>query len=86
MLDESEEGIKDGQTVKTSSVWSNKNGQETSKTLTTRRTFKGGRADEERIEDYVFPTGERKVTRTTNIGGKIESKEYRLKKGEPLPK
>lgn len=86
MLDESEEGIRDGQTIKTSTVWSNRDGKETQKSITTKRNYKGGRADEERIEDYLFPNGERKVTRTTNVGGKIDSKEYRLKKGEPLPK
>lgn len=46
MVDEADEkNIKDGQTVKTSSVWTKKNGQETAKTITTKKTFKDGKAN-----------------------------------------
>lgn len=88
MIDEGEEkNIKDGQTIKTSSVWSNKNGKESGKTITTRTTYKNGKANEERTEDYIFPSGERKVTKTIRTPeGKVETKEYKLKKGEELPK
>lgn len=87
MVDEGDErGVKDGQTIKTSSVYTNKDGQETAKTITSKKFFKGGRTNEEKIEDYLFPSGERKVVKTTNIDGKLDTKEYKLKKGEELPK
>jgi len=47
MIDEGEErNIKDGQTVKSSSVYTNKNGQESKKTVTTKRNFKDGKMNE----------------------------------------
>jgi hypothetical protein len=72
--------------IKTSSVYTKKNGQETAKTITSKKTFKDGKANEERTEDYLFPSGERKVTRTSNFDGKVETREFKLKKGEELPK
>lgn len=87
MLDEKEEpNVKEGQTIKTSSVWSNKNGQETGKTVTTKKFVKDGKTREETTEDYLLPNGERKVTKTVNDNGKVETHEYKLKKGEELPK
>ena len=47
MLDEDSEIPNEGQTVKTSKVWSNNNGQETEKTVTTKKQFKNGKAEEE---------------------------------------
>jgi hypothetical protein len=35
--------MKEGETVKTSSVWSNKNGHETAKTIKTKKTVKDGK-------------------------------------------
>ena len=82
MLDEKDEDLKEGQTVKTSSVWSNKNGQETGKTVTTKKVVKDGKAKEETTEEYLYPTGEKKITKTINDNGKVEAVEYKLKKGE----
>lgn len=87
MIDEADErNIKDGETVKVSSVWSNNNGKETKKTVTSKKTYKDGKLNEETTEDYLFPNGERNVVKTTNVDGKVESKKYTLKKGEELPK
>ena len=87
MLDEADEkNVKEGETVKTSSVWTNKNGQESGKTVTTKKVIKDGKTNEETTEDYVFPNGERNVVKTTKVDGKVESKKYCLKKGEELPK
>jgi DnaJ-class molecular chaperone len=87
MLDEKEEDPAiEGETIKKSSVWSTKNGKETGKTVITKKTVKDGKAKEETTEDYIFPSGERKVTKTINDNGKVETHEYKLKKGEELPK
>lgn len=83
MLDEDDEKeMKEGHTVKTSSVWTNKNGKESGKTVTTKKTVKDGKTKEETTEEYVYPTGEKKITKTVNDNGKISSQEYMLKKGE----
>lgn len=87
MLDESEEFKNaQGETIKKSSVWSNKNGQKTGKTITTKKVVKDGKTVEETTEDYLFPNGERKVVKSINDNGKVEKKEYKLKQGEELPK
>jgi hypothetical protein len=72
MLDEvDEKDVKDGEVVKTSSYWTNKNGQETAKTVTTKKTIKDGKAKEETTEEYVFPNGDKSIVKTTNVDGKI---------------
>lgn len=86
MIDENDKNITEGETVKTSAVYTNKNGKETGKTVTTKKVIKDGKANEETTEDYLYPTGERKVTKTITHDGKVETKEYTLKKGEELPK
>lgn len=87
MIDEEDQkNFNEGETIKTSSCWTNKNGQETGKTVTTKKTIKDGKAKEETTEEYVFPNGEKNIVKTTNVDGKIESKKYTLKKGEELPK
>ena len=86
MLDEKDQDLKEGQTIKTSSVWNRKNGQESGKTVTTKKVVKDGKAKEETTEEYVYPNGEKKITKTINDGGKISAHEYMLKKGEELPK
>ena len=43
MIDENDERIKNGETIKTSSVWSNKDGQESRKTVTTKRSVNDGK-------------------------------------------
>jgi len=82
MIDEKDERIKNGETIKTSSVWSNKNGQESRKVVTTKRSVNDGKTTEEVTEDYLYPSGERKIVKTRNADGKIERKNYTLKKGE----
>ena len=47
MLDENSEIPTEGQTVKTSKVWSNTNGQQTEKTVTSKKQIKNGKAEEE---------------------------------------
>lgn len=88
MLDEGfEQNAKDGQTVKTSSVYTNKNGVESKKNVTTKKTIKNGKATEETTEEYVFPNGEKEITKTIKgEDGKVESKQYKLKAGEEPPK
>jgi hypothetical protein len=47
MIDEEDEkNIQDGQTIKTSSVYSNKNGKEEKKTVTTKKNIKDGKVKE----------------------------------------
>lgn len=47
MIDENEEkNIKEGEVFKTSSVYTNKNGQESRKTVSTKKTFKDGKENE----------------------------------------
>ena len=86
MLDEKEENMNEGQSIKTSSVWNSKNGEETGKKVTTKKVFKDGKSKEETTEEYLYPTGEKKITKTIKEGDKITSQEYKLKKGEELPK
>jgi len=50
--------------------------------VTTKKTFKDGKANEEKVEDYLFPNGDRNVKKTITVDGKTETKEYKLKKGE----
>lgn len=76
----------EGETIKTSSVYTNKNGQESGKTVTTKKVLKDGKSKQQTTEDYLFPSGERKVTKTINDNGKVTTHEYKLKKGEEVPK
>lgn len=87
MLDEKDEkNPTEGETIKSSSYWSSKNGQETSKKVTSKKAVKDGKVVEEKTEDVLFPNGERKITKTSIVDGKAETKEYSLKQGEELPK
>ena len=87
MIDEKDEkDVKEGETVKTSSVYTNKNGQESKKVVTTKKVIKDGKVNQETTEDYLFPNGERNVKKSITTDGKTETKEYKLKKGEELPK
>ena len=78
--------VKEGESVKTSSVYTNKNGIETKKNVTTKKTVKDGQVKEEKTEDYLFPSGVREVVKTLKDGDKVTTKRYELKKGEELPK
>ena len=78
--------VKEGESVKTSSVYTNKNGVETKKNITTRKVVKDGKVVEEKVEDYLLPSGVREVVKTIKDGDKVTTKRYELKKGEELPK
>jgi hypothetical protein len=54
--------------------------------VTTKKTIKDGKSNEETTEEYVYPNGEKSIVKTTNVDGKIDTKKYALKKGEELPK
>ena len=78
--------VKEGESVKTSSVYTNKNGVESKKNITTRKVVKDGKVVEEKVEDYLLPSGVREVVKTIKDGDKVTTKRYELKKGEELPK
>lgn len=42
--------------------------------MTTKKVVKDGKIEEETTEDYLFPTGERKVTKSITHDGKTETK------------
>jgi curved DNA-binding protein CbpA len=88
MLDENDEkNIKDGETIKTSSVFTSNNGVQSKKTVTTKKKIKDGKVEGVTTEEYEFPNGDKNITKTITGGdGKIESHKYTLKKGENLPK
>lgn len=47
MIDENEEkNIKNGESIRTSSVYTKKNGEQSKKTLTSKKTYKDGKAEE----------------------------------------
>lgn len=47
MIDEDEEkNIKNGESIRTSSVYTKKNGEESKKTVTSKKTYKDGKAEE----------------------------------------
>jgi len=72
--------LKKGEKIKSPSYWSNKNGLETGKTVTTKKTVKDGKANKETTEEYTFLNGEKTIAKTTNINGKVETKNFALKK------
>ena len=78
--------VNEGETVKTSSVYTNKNGVETKKNVTAKRLIKEGKVVEEKTEDYLLPNGVREVIKTIKDGDKVSTKRYELEKGEELPK
>jgi len=87
MIDENDPNMTNGETVKTSSVYTNKNGVESKKSVTTKKKIVDGKANEETVEEYDFPNGEKNVTKTIkSADGKIDSHKWTLKKGEGMPK
>lgn len=47
MIDENEEkNIKNGESIRTSSVYTKKNGEQSKKTVTSKKTYKDGKAEE----------------------------------------
>lgn len=86
MQDESFNGIDNGETYKTSTVYSNNNGVESKKTVSTKRVIKNGVAETHTTEEYEFPNGTKEVRRIKDDGrGTVTSNVYNLKKGETLP-
>ena len=43
-------------------------------------------AYKETTEEYTFLNGEKTIAKTTNIDGKVETKNFALKKGKDIPK
>ena len=81
-----EKSVDNGETIKTSTVYTNNNGVESKKTVTTKKVVKDGRTESLTTEEYEFPNGTKEVRRIKDDGrGTVESKVYHLKKGENLP-
>lgn len=78
--------IADGETFKESTVYTRENGLETRKNVKTRVRVKKGETEETKLEEYLFPNGERDVVRTVTTRGGVDRKTYHLKQGEELPK
>lgn len=57
--------------MKTSSVYTNKNGVESKKNVTTKRKIKDGKVVEETTHDYLLPSGVREITKTIKDGEKV---------------
>lgn len=75
-----------GQTTKTSTVYSMNNGVESKKTITTKRKVQNGVAQTTTKEEYEFPNGTKEVKIIKDDGrGSITTDIYNLKKGETLP-
>jgi DnaJ-class molecular chaperone len=87
MIDENDPSITNGETVKTSSVYSCKDGVESKKAVTTKKKIVDGKVNEETTEEYTFPNGEKNVVKTIKgPDGKVDSHKWSLKKGEDMPK
>ena len=88
MMDE-EDGwrdIRDGETVKTNTVFSNNNGVESKKVVTTSRKIVNGIPETVTTEEYEFPNGNKEVRRIRDDGrGGVTTKVYNLRRGEHLP-
>ena len=68
-MDESNwDGVNEGETVKTSTVYSNNNGVESKKTVKTRKVVKDGKAETHTTEEYEFPNGTKEIRRIKDDG------------------
>lgn len=67
-------------------MYTNKNGVESKKNVTTKKTIKDGKIVEETTQDYMLPSGVREITKTIKDGDKVTTKKYELKRGDELPK
>lgn len=63
--------IQNGESVKTSTVYTNNNGVESKKTVSTKKKVKDGKAVEETTEQYVLPGGAKQITKTIKDGNKV---------------
>lgn len=78
--------VKDGESYKTSTYYTNKNGVESKKSVSTKTKFVDGVPTSETTEEYEFPDGNKEVRKILDDGkGNVSSKVYNLKKGENLP-
>ena len=89
MLNEGNEdwsNVKDGESYKTSTYYTNKNGVESKKSVSTKTKIQDGVPVSETTEEYQFPDGNKEVRKIKDDGrGNVTSKVYNLKKGEALP-
>lgn len=78
--------VQDGESYKTSTYYTNKNGVESKKSVSTKTKYVGGVPTSETTEEYEFPDGNKEVRKILDDGkGNVSSKVYNLKKGENLP-
>jgi hypothetical protein len=80
------EQLSSGETFRENSVYTRDNGIETRKNVRTRISIQNGIPTETKIEEYIYPNGDRDVTKTVVVNGKAEKNSYHLKKGEETPK
>jgi hypothetical protein len=62
--------IKSGETFKENSVFTRDNGVETRKNIRTRIAIQNGVPTETKIEEYIYPNGERDFIKTVTINNK----------------
>lgn len=79
------EQFQNGETVKESKVYTNHNGQETTKNVKTKIKINNGVREETKIEEYMFPNGERDIVKSVTSNGKTDSKTYHLAKNQQVP-
>ena len=78
--------MKEGESYKTSSYYTNKNGVESKKSISTKTKIENGVPVSETTEEYQYPDGNKEVRKIKDDGrGNVTSKVYNLKKGENLP-
>lgn len=51
--------VENGESIKTSTVYTNNNGVESKKTVSTKKKVKDGKAVQETTEEYTLPNGEK---------------------------
>jgi len=74
--------VKEGETYKENTVFTKENGLETRKNVKSKIRVENGVPHETKIEEYIFPNGEKDIVRTYIVNGNIEKETYHLKKGE----
>lgn len=75
--------VQDGESYKTSTYYTNKNGVESKKSVSTKTKYVGGVPTSETTEEYEFPDGNKEVRKILDDGkGNVSSKVYNLKKGD----
>lgn len=78
--------VNQGESFKTESYYTNKNGIESKKSISTKTKYENGVPTTETTEEYEFPDGNKEVRKIKDDGkGNVTSNVYNLKKGEALP-